>query len=64
LGVRGWFGFVPKKEVVHGAKNEVEFITATSFEVPFQESVFRQIQLKAGPGFSSKQAKSTAGRSS
>jgi hypothetical protein len=51
LGVRGWFGFVPKKEVVDGAKNEVEFIIATSFEVPFQESVFRQIQLKAGPGF-------------
>jgi hypothetical protein len=49
--VRGWFGFVPRNEVVHGAKNEVEFIIATSSEVPFQESVFRQIQLKAGPGF-------------
>ncbi|MDO9528349.1 MAG: PD-(D/E)XK nuclease family protein [Syntrophales bacterium] len=51
LGAKGWYGFVPKEEVVHGAKNEVEFIVAVSFDVQFPENVFREIQLKAGPGF-------------
>jgi hypothetical protein len=51
LNTRGWYGFVPKEEIVHGAKNKVEFIVAVSFDVPFPETVFRKIQLKAGPSF-------------
>ncbi len=51
LVTKGWYGFVPKEEVVDGAKNEVEFIISVSFDVPFPENVFRKIKLKAGPSF-------------
>lgn len=51
LNTRGWYGFVPKEEIANGAKNEVEFIIAVSFDVPFPENVFRNIQLRAGPSF-------------
>lgn len=51
LGTRGWYGFVPKSQVLNGAKNEVEFIIAVSFEVPFKEGVFREVQLKSGANF-------------
>lgn len=51
LNTRGWYGFVPKEEVVRGARNEVEFIVAVSFDVTFPENVIREIQLKSGPNF-------------
>jgi len=51
LGTRGWYGFVPEGEISEGARNPAELIIATSFDVPFQESVFRRIRLKAGPKF-------------
>lgn len=51
LNTRGWYGFVPKEEVVRGARNEVEFIVAVSFDVTFPENVIREIQLKRGPNF-------------
>lgn len=51
LGTNGWYGFVPKGEVLHNVRNEVEFIIAVSFEVPFKEEAFREIQLKSGPTF-------------
>lgn len=51
LNTRGWYGFIPKGEIIHGAKNEVEFIVAVSFNVRFPENTFRKIQLKAGKGF-------------
>lgn len=47
----GWFGFVPEEEVIHGAKNGVEFIIAASFPVPFEEPILRRVELEAGPGF-------------
>ncbi len=51
LNTRGWYGFVPKEAVVDGAKNEVEFIIAVSFDVQFPGNVFRKIKLKQGPDF-------------
>jgi len=50
-GRSGWYGFVPKKELVKGAKHEVEFIVATSFPVTLSEQDFREVVLKAGAGF-------------
>jgi len=51
MDTKGWYGFVPKEEILDGAKNEVEFIIAVSFDVAFPEIVFRKIHLKAGAGF-------------
>lgn len=51
LNTMGWYGFVPKDEVVHGARNEVEFIVAVSFNVTFSENIFREIKLKRGSNF-------------
>lgn len=51
MGAMGWYGFIPKAEIVQGAKNEVEFIIAVSFDVAFSDTVFRKITLKDGPGF-------------
>jgi len=51
FGTRGWYGFVPKKEISHGANNPAELVIATSFSVPFQNPPFRQIEMAVGPKF-------------
>lgn len=48
---KGWYGFVSKKEIIQGAKNNAEFIIAVPFEVPLPKKFFREIQLKDGPKF-------------
>lgn len=50
-GTRGWYGFVPKAELSQGARNEAELIIATSFDVPFQDPPFHQVELVVGPRF-------------
>jgi hypothetical protein len=51
IGERGWFGFVSKAEIAQDNEYNAEFIIAVSFDVPFNEGVFRNIHLKAGPKF-------------
>jgi hypothetical protein len=51
FGTRGWYGFVPQREISHNARNSAELVIATSFPVLFKNPPFRPIKIAAGPRF-------------